>query len=259
MIQLLRLGPDEAERLIRWAIEIRRFHAACTAALKAAYGRPAVDSQIDRISRLTEPMADTGLAAARLRLDAGADHLLAIAALLETNPPPRLALYSLMRTVLETAAIAAWLYGEGLTPDERAQRGRRARANNLDEVIKLTGSADAKANLAALNTPRLPDTTSLLRGLLPSIHPRSGKPIGEVLFRQLGGRAHGEIWSTIGGQQVAGGVTTSLVAFSLDPEVIAGALGPTVELFEKATKRCLALAGLTAEPAFADLGLPHLD
>lgn len=148
------------------------------------------------------------------------DHLFALARVLRGGEPmPRMALFTLLRSVLESAGVATWLWEPGLSAPERGERGTKARGSNLSEVWKHLKDPATKARWDSIGEADLPGWIDLLGRVLPTVV-RGSTTQGEFLYRGLLGRSHGELWAAIAGEVVApAGPSSSWVKLQFDPGV----------------------------------------
>lgn len=198
------------------------------------------------------------LATGRLRMLAIADHALALSRVLAgDDPTPRMAPFTLLRSMLESAAVAAWLWEPGLTPADRDARGTEARGSNLREVWKHLKDPKTKAIWDSIGNVHLPNWIDLMNTVLPT--PVRGATLqGEFLYRGLSGRSHGELWATIAGEIVApAGLASSWVKLEFDPTMFRDDAVQVLGLVERAVRFYGQLAGV-ANDAWFDPSRPRL-
>lgn len=234
-----------ADNTSEWAREIELYAHALAAVIQRTTAEPAPGSYI-----ATEGAEATPLAAGRVRMLAAGDHLLGIAGLLDDSPIPRMAPFTLLRTVLESAAVAAWLWEPGLSAAARGKRGDQARGTNLSEVFKMYGDPETKMRWDAIGNATLPGAIAILQLLLPS-KAAHRLPQGEWLYRQLSGRGHGEMWSTISGELVGpADATSSYVKLEFDPQKFRDDAVQGFVLVDQAAKSYGNLGGVASEAWF---------
>ncbi len=233
------LLQDAAERLHRYVDDVQQI-------MTRARGNPAPGS--DAAQLLAQQPTPPEIEHADLRFSSALEHLGTLAnALVPGNAPLLFAPFTLMRTALEGAGYAAWAWEPGLSPSQRAVRGRRLRWKNLDEVVKATADPERKATRDGLGVGGLDAAVEVLGALLPEID--HGRPLGERLYRQLSGRGHAMPWTVVAAgvsRVVASDEYSELRLLKPDLRQLIGALEPTLKVVQMAVDRFGELAGLRA-------------
>ncbi len=228
---------DASARLSRYVDDAQQIMARARA-------NPAPDSEAAQLH--AQQQAPPEIEHAELRLSSALEHLDTLAnALVPGNAPLLFAPFTLMRTALEGAGYAAWAWEPGISSDQRAERGRRLRWKNLDEVVKATGDADRKATRDALGVGGLGAAVEVLGALLPEVD--HGRRLGERLYRQLSGRGHAMPWTVVAAGErriVAKDDYSETRLLKPDLPQLIGALEPTLKVVQMAIDRYGDLAGL---------------
>lgn len=240
----LPLTPAEIALLQNAATRLHRYVEDAQQIMARARANPAPNS--DAAQLLAQQQSPPEIEHAELRFGSALEHLGTLAnALVPGNAPLLFAPFTLMRTALEGAGYAAWAWEQGLSSSQRAERGRRLRWKNLDEVVKATGDAERKATRDGLGVGGLDAAVEVLGALLPEID--HGRRLGERLYRQLSGRGHAMPWTVVAagaGRMVAMDEYSEARLLKPDLSQLIGALEPTLSVVQMAVDRFGQLAGL---------------
>ncbi len=240
----LPLSPMEIAVLQDAAVRLRAYVDAADQIMARAMANPAPESEAAQL--LAQPQTPPEIEHAELRFSSALEHLRTLAnALVPGNAPLLFAPFTLMRTALEGAGYAAWAWEPGLPSGQRAERGRRLRWKNLDEVVKATGDAERKATRDSLGVGGLDPAVEVLGALLPEVD--HGRRLGERLYRQLSGRGHAMPWTVVAageGRVVAKDDYSEARLLKPDLPQLIGALEPTLKVVQMAMDGFGQLAGL---------------
>ena len=193
--------PAPGRRLDQWTLSAGRLET-----LRVERGSRAASDGRLRVGRYAWEMASTKLASA-------SDHLQAWDRILSARTIPIFAQYTILRSALETGAVARWIVG----PEEQTERIRRGVAAQRDDLAERKKFEDAGRRYGESFDPRGPGKPASVRlaelATLASKHKvkrlevnvveacrlfgRTGEDkegAGEILYRLLSGATHGYQW-----------------------------------------------------------------
>lgn len=182
----------------------------------------------------------TALSLGNLALELAADHLSAFAKIISLPTIETFACFSCIRSMLETAAVAAWVLDPAITSNDRIARVFSVRFDAIDQQIRFAKSIKSDERVIQELMSRLRDieAESLALGFrefrkkdgaiyaIGIVKPTATEMIKKVLddecfYRLLSAVAHGHHWAVIqlGFKDVTEGVENNPITRTIDRQL----------------------------------------